>query len=539
LICGDVNGKFKTVFARVESINKKNGPFSYLLCVGNFFGNNAKDWEPYANGSTEVPVPTYILGPNNEKHVGFYANADRGQLAPSVVYLGKRGVLNTISGMRIAYVSGVEGDKKEYTFTKEDIIQVRDSCIKGQPSYRGVDFLLTSPWPSGICNLDEKAVKNPPAGSSLLPGWLFRSSQGITYVAWRGSITNGLLTRIIDYYNWGFFRFPFSPLLSILVNSLRNLDEGHGIHCTRFVALAGVGNAEKRKYMLALSVTPIDVMNVIELQQQTTDQTELPYAGAALSSRCGGGGTDDAHAQFFYDMSTSDGGGASGRKRRHDGSDKRQRPTFDQDKCWFCLASPEVEKHLVISIGTEVYLALAKGGLVPDHLLILPVAHHQSTSSVPSTVSEEIKQFKSALKKYFKSKRKAVVFFERNYKTSHLQIQVVPVPIGATEILKAEFEAGAEMENFNLDELPEQTDLQQIAPPGTPYFFVELPSGEKLFHRVRKNFPLQFGRDVLASEPVLNMEERADWRECKLTKEEEVEICQKFRKDYQPFDFTL
>ncbi|XP_039276496.1 CWF19-like protein 1 [Nilaparvata lugens] len=513
LICGDVNGKFKTVFARVESINKKNGPFSYLLCVGNFFGNNAKDWEPYANGSIEVPVPTYILGPNNEKHVSFYANADRGQLAPSVVYLGKRGVLNTISGMRIAYLSGVEGDKKEYTFTKEDIVQVRDSCIKGQPSYRGVDFLLTSPWPSDICNLDEKAVKNPPAGSSLL-SWLAVQIKPRYHIC-------GLE---------GFY-YERSPY--------KNLDAGHGIHCTRFVALAGVGNAEKRKYMLALSVTPIDVMNVIELQQQTTDQTELPYAGAALSSRCGGGGTDDAHAQFFYDMSTSDGGGASGRKRRHDGSDKRQRPTFDQDKCWFCLASPEVEKHLVISIGTEVYLALAKGGLVPDHLLILPVAHHQSTSSVPSTVSDEIKQFKSALKKYFKSKRKAVVFFERNYKTSHLQIQVVPVPIGATEILKAEFEAGAEMENFNLDELPEQTDLQQIAPPGTPYFFVELPSGEKLFHRVRKNFPLQFGRDVLASEPVLNMEERADWRECKLTKEEEVEICQKFRKDYQPFDFTL
>jgi len=23
--------------------------------------------------------------------------------------------------------------------------------------------------------------------------------------------------------------------------------------------------------------------------------------------------------------------------------------------CWFCLASPEVEKHLVVSVGTQVF----------------------------------------------------------------------------------------------------------------------------------------------------------------------------------------
>lgn len=36
--------------------------------------------------------------------------------------------------------------------------------------------------------------------------------------------------------------------------------------------------------------------------------------------------------------------------------------------------------------------------------------------------------------------------------------------------------------------------LFQIAPPGTPYFYVELDTGDKLFYRIRKHFPLQFGR---------------------------------------------
>lgn len=36
----------------------------------------------------------------------------------------------------------------------------------------------------------------------------------------------------------------------------------------------------------------------------------------------------------------------------------------------------------------------------------------------------------------------------------------------------------------------------QIAQPGAAYFYVELDTGEKLFHRIKKNFPLQFGRFV-------------------------------------------
>lgn len=40
----------------------------------------------------------------------------------------------------------------------------------------------------------------------------------------------------------------------------------------------------------------------------------------------------------------------------------------------------------------------------------------------------EIEKFKGALKKFYASIDKLVVFFERNYRTSHMQIQCVPVP---------------------------------------------------------------------------------------------------------------
>ena len=80
------------------------------------------------------------------------------------------------------------------------------------------------------------------------------------------------------------------------------------------------------------------------------------------------------------------------------------------------LSSPEVEKHLVVSIGDHAYLALPKGPLNEDHLLVLPIAHHRCTLEIPEEVSEEIEKFKKCLKKMFKSEGKTMVAFERNYK---------------------------------------------------------------------------------------------------------------------------
>ena len=36
LLCGDVHGKFHSLFRRVTSVNKANGPFDLLLCTGVF-----------------------------------------------------------------------------------------------------------------------------------------------------------------------------------------------------------------------------------------------------------------------------------------------------------------------------------------------------------------------------------------------------------------------------------------------------------------------------------------------------------------------
>ncbi|XP_063242249.1 CWF19-like protein 1 [Bacillus rossius redtenbacheri] len=517
LVCGDVNGKFKTLFTKVERVNKKQGPFAFLLCVGNFFGDSADNWKPYHDGKLTVPITTYILGPRSPEQLKFFPDINGCELATNVSYLGKRGVITTSSGLRVAYVSGAESDGKEHAehlFSDADVTSVRDASLRGKPSFRGVDILASSAWPKDIVHVN---VDLQQSSHSWKLSWLANQIKPRYYFCPSNTV----------YYE----RPPYSN---------HNSSGDTSIHATRFIAVAEVGNASDQKWLYAANLEPIDKMSAMELYQATTDQTECPFSGNMLLHNLNK--TQVEHtSQFFYDMNPPREDDARRKRSRNDdgGPTRKQRPVFDQDSCWFCLSSADVEKHLVISIGEEAYLALAKGGLVPDHLLILPVTHHQSLSDVPEAVTKEIKKFKSALKSYFRTQNKVPVFYERNYKTSHLQIQVVPIDIDLSDRLKEVFQESAEAQGFELDELPPHSKLDQIAPPGTPYFYAELPTGEKLFHRVKKNFPLQFGREVLASSSLLDMEDRSDWRDCKIPKEEETEQAKQFRNAFQKFDFTV
>ena len=45
-------------------------------------------------------------------------------------------------------------------------------------------------------------------------------------------------------------------------------------------------------------------------------------------------------------------------------------------------------------------------------------------------------------------------------------------------------------------------------------------------------------REVLAGRSVLNMPDRVDWKACSVSKEEETKLANRFRENFEPFDFT-
>ncbi|KAL8208449.1 hypothetical protein R6Q57_007861 [Mikania cordata] len=174
-------------------------------------------------------------------------------------------------------------------------------------------------------------------------------------------------------------------------------------------------------------------------------------------------------------------------------------------ECWFCLSSPNVESHLITSIGENCYCALAKGPLVQDHMLILPVEHLPNTLSSPPEFEIELVKFQNSLKAYFKSHKKEVVFFEFVYlKTSHANLQAIPIPSNRVSAVRDIFNLAAEKLGFKFmvlkcDEISEGRKLLRDQFDGKfSLFYVELPEGTILSHAIEENekFPVQFGREV-------------------------------------------
>ena len=278
----------------------------------------------------------------------------------------------------------------EYVF----ILYTQASLRWDDLKYQGVDILLTCDWPKGISNnagrldtVDDLSVGSPLVSRLALlsrPRYHFSGMQG-------------------EHYE----RPPY-----------RNHQSGseQSRHVTRFIALAKVANKEKKKWLYAFNISPMSSMIRSDLVSQPNGVTDLPYREEHITVTGGGD-----KQQFFYDMNAKMEDEGKGKKRKRDGDSGPPRPS---GPCWFCLSSAEVEKHLLVSVGTHCYLALPKGGLTEDHVLILPIGHHANLVDLPEEVEQEVNKFKSALRKMYKKMGKGPVFFERNYRTQHLQIQV-------------------------------------------------------------------------------------------------------------------
>lgn len=240
------------------------------------------------------------------------------------------------------------------------------------------------------------------------------------------------------------------------------------------------------------------------------------------------------------------------RKRLEGSSDTRQSKKLsgininDENPCWFCLSSPHVEKHLVIAIGEYCYLTLAKGGLNDGHLLVVPIEHIESLNDEKNSLEllEELENFKSSLVKYYAIKSMGVVFFERNFRSVHWQLQVVPIPLEKIDTVEQDIKTTSKKHFYNADyiDIPSSCSLGDMIPPKAPYFYWQVePPSRRFVTQIRVKgsfFPVQIGRIVLADEKILNCPDKIDWRRCLKTREEYEELAKRVKSEYREFDLT-
>jgi len=242
------------------------------------------------------------------------------------------------------------------------------------------------------------------------------------------------------------------------------------------------------------------------------------------------------------------------KERPRPGSVKEIRP----DECWFCLSNPGLTKHLIVSIGTEVYVTLPKGQLPPTddtspsltsipgggHLLIIPISHYPTFSSIPPDLAppivSEVDTYKNALRTLYAVHGAVPVFFEVSRLTGkggHAHVQVVPVPEAKQDGVEGAFRAyGGQQVVWEEDPLKALTDA---AGGKMNYFRVDLPDGRKMVHIIRpgKMFNLQFGREALGH--FLELSDRVDWKRCSQTEEEERRDALAFKNVFLEYDPSL
>ncbi|KAJ1551091.1 hypothetical protein HK096_003209, partial [Nowakowskiella sp. JEL0078] len=226
----------------------------------------------------------------------------------------------------------------------------------------------------------------------------------------------------------------------------------------------------------------------------------------------------------------------------------------DRTQCWFCLSNPNLEKHLLIGIGEYSYITLAKGGLVDEHILIVPIEHISSSTSdgVNEMILEDAENLKRKIANVFMKNcnKKCIVFevFPGNSESSkhhvHMHFQVVPVPNQCTfDKIAGAFYNEAKENGLRIVKQPRTASsfrppfchidlsiLKQFelcnSPKGEEYLekFYIVPADEQIesAENSLSNVPLmnfQIGRLVLAK--YLGTPNRTNWKKCCLSEEEE------------------
>ncbi|KAL4093254.1 hypothetical protein PRIC1_010688 [Phytophthora ramorum] len=594
LLCGAVQGHWELLFERARKLNAaaKGKPFDVLVCVGRCFPLPV---EYLTGGSKKVPLPTYFL-PGHEAARSWQEDAkqtgvfDKLSVVNQLMQVGEgffclagAGVAS-IAGLKVAYVSGTEthGSEDEkgtlLTYSKASVNALVQELLAGEDQ-GDVDFLLTAEYPASFqLLLPEQQL---PIGLQAT-----RGSAAVREIVQQVHPKYHITSRGGDGTRGDVF-YQRLPYVSEVTGTGRK-------QLTRLIGLSGVNKVKDkmRKYLHALQVVPFAQQSAEERQHVDipAGTTQNPYLHAMLDEATSRAGEPDAKrrkvdpaapgglsaeqieqltargrgdGQFFYDQKLAAKGRRKGGLLPGEDNQQQRRPHRPdvpvRTECWFCLSTPTLERHLIVSIGQEAYLAMPKGAICGDHLLIVPIAHEASTLALSEDTWREMERFKAALRRYFASQDKELLVIDRNVATlgaTHCHLQVVGVPKAKAEAARRIFETEGEKYHVKfhglLDGADEKAETDAASSTGPlallrqqtedkPFLYAELPDGQggtsQLLHHVQGKHYVQFGRHAAAC--LLEMPRRANWKFCVVPKPDEEKLTQAFKGQWKQFDFTL
>ncbi|EGC36123.1 hypothetical protein DICPUDRAFT_87565 [Dictyostelium purpureum] len=557
LVCGDIGGNFQQLYKRVATVNKSNGPFHLLLCVGAFFepfsashdSNQSeqnqndqdqdgeqnkisfpKELQSYKDDKEVIPIPTYFIAytPTDYKYIEKFSN-ENGEICKNLTYLGKSGIKD-LMGLNVAYLSGkVDYPIKEESNDSMTIIKTDIEKLINDSKDKKIDIFLSNQWARGVLNNVQSGI----------PTFL-----KTPYKIGMDSIKEVVQsTNPAYHFSKNSFYFQRPPYLN----------HSNETKVTRFLSLAPVYNEKKEKYLFAMNYQPAKevttndaTLNPFERRQNNNDNSEQHTQKKQRN-------TEETTTNFFFGNNVNTeqdnqqenknqrkrqhGDNNNQQNRHHERHQKKfqmhqQKPKPQQQNCWFCLSSPDVDSHLVVTIANDCYLAFPKGGVVDHHLLIVFIEHKANYISLDQSEKDDINKMINILREFFDKRGQDIVVFERNSflkgAIAHGHLQVIPIPKSLSSKVKSKFIEHSTENNMEFKELPENDNALN-----DKYFLLILPNGEKLYSTLPQKSDYQFGRKVMVD--LLGTPEKLNWKDCMVSKEEEMNQTASFRDEFQPF----
>ncbi|XP_035535998.1 CWF19-like protein 2 [Morone saxatilis] len=250
---------------------------------------------------------------------------------------------------------------------------------------------------------------------------------------------------------------------------------------------------------------------------------------------------------FVSGAAQREGEGREEERMRSKAIGESRRLAASMDKCQHCFSSQELKKHLIVAIGSKVYLSLPAGvSMTEGHCHICPLQHHCSATGLDEDVWSEMQLFRRTLVRMFESQELDCVFMETHMnprKRQHMVLECIPLPrelgdMAPIYFKKAIMECDEEWAmNKKIVDLSSK-DIRQAVPRALPYFAVDFGLQGGFAHVIEneQKFPHYFGKEVVGG--MMDLEPRR-WR--KLIREnfdDQRKKVLQFAQWWKPYDCT-
>ncbi|CDQ90636.1 unnamed protein product, partial [Oncorhynchus mykiss] len=284
-----------------------------------------------------------------------------------------------------------------------------------------------------------------------------------------------------------------------------------------------------------------------EKMSSAEDQNSL-YA--RMAGKMMGKTDDDNYTlddMFVSSVAQREGEGRDEERMRSRAIAEHRRLAVTMEKCHHCFSNPELQKHLLIAIGTKVYLSLPGGvSLTEGHCLITPLQHHCSATGLDEDVWTEIQVFRRALVQMFESQDQDCVFMETHMnpkRRQHMVLECIPLPrelgdMAPIYFKKAIMECDEEWAmNKKVVDLSSK-DIRHAVPRGLPYFSVDFGLQGGFAHVIENEhkFPHYFGKEIVGG--MLDVEPRIWRKSIRENFDDQRKKVLEFSQWWKPFDCT-